>query len=53
MAATTGVQVLGVQVEVLLKEESTYRKRSRRLRRAVRLFFQNFPDLPFIRLRTS
>ena len=38
MAATTGIQVfgLGVQVEVLLKEESTYKRRSARLRRAVR-----------------
>ena len=34
-----GGQVFGVQVEVLLKEESTYRKRSRRLRRAVSFFF--------------
>ena len=38
MAATTGMQVFGVQVEVLLREESTYRRRSARLRRAVRLF---------------
>ena len=38
MAATTGIQVfgLGAQVEVLLKEESTYKRRSARLRRAVR-----------------
>ena len=38
MAATTGMQVFGVQVEVLLREESTYRRRSNRLRRAVRFF---------------
>jgi len=36
--STMGGQVFGVQVEVLLKEESTYRKRSRRLRRAVEDF---------------
>ena len=51
----TGIQVfgLGVQVEVLLKEESTYRRRSARLIRAVRLFVQNFIDIFWIRLRTS
>ena len=38
MAATTGMQVFGVQVEVLLREESTYRRRSSRLRRAVSFF---------------
>ena len=42
MAATTGMQVFGVQVEVLLKEESTYRRRSARLIRAVRLFTRTF-----------
>ena len=53
MATTTGMQVFGVQVEVLLKEESTYRRRSARLIRAVRLFVQNFIDIFWIRLRTS
>ena len=43
-----GIQVFGVQVEVLLKEESTY-KRSARLRRAVRFS----PRIYLIRLRTS
>ena len=42
MAATTGIQVFGVQVEVLLREESTYRRRSARLIRAVRLFTRTF-----------
>ena len=36
--STMGSQVFGVQVEVLLKEESTNRRTSRRLRRAVSLF---------------
>ena len=37
-----GIQVFGVQVEVLLREESTYRRRSARLRRAVRFFPPEF-----------
>ena len=49
-----GSQVFGVKVEVLLKEESTYRKSSRRLTRAVSLFFHTFfSPLSLIRLRTS
>ena len=37
--STIGNQVFGVKVEVLLKEESTYKKKSERLRLAVSLFF--------------
>ena len=54
MAATTGIQVFGVQVEVLLREESTYRRRSAKLRRAVRFFpLEYFHHFSLIRLRTS
>ena len=54
--STLGNQVFGVKVEVLLKEESTYKKKSQRLRLAVSLFF--FPRIFLmtsnsIRLRTS